>query len=292
MSESSSPAIVRVGVVGGGLMGAGIAEVAARAGSSVVVCEMNAAAAAAGRDRIEGSLGRAVDRGKLDPGERDATLARVSFVTDLGDLADRQLVIEAVREIEEEKTEIFSALGKALLDDEAIIASNTSSIPIMKLAVATNRPDHVIGLHFFNPVPVMRLVELIPSITTAVDVVQRAEDYIGGVLGKHVIRSQDRAGFVVNALFVPYVISAIRMLESGFASAEDIDLGMVEGCSHPMGPLALADMIGLDTIKNVADSMYAEYHEPLYSAPPLLCRMVEAGLLGRKTGRGFFTYTQ
>jgi len=286
-----SEAIERVGVVGAGLMGAGIAEVAARAGSSVVVCEMNAAAVAAGRDRIQSSFGRAVERGKMTPEAHDAALASVSFVTDLGDLADRQLVIEAVREIEEEKVEIFSTLGKSLIDDDAIIASNTSSIPIMKLAVATNRPDHVLGLHFFNPVPVMRLVELIPSITTAVDVVQRAEDYIAGVLGKHVIRSQDRAGFVVNALFVPYVISAIRMLESGFSSAEDIDLGMVEGCSHPMGPLALADMIGLDTIKNVADSMYGEYHEPLFSAPPLLCRMVEAGLLGRKTGRGFFTYT-
>jgi 3-hydroxybutyryl-CoA dehydrogenase len=286
-----SEAIERVGVVGAGLMGAGIAEVAARAGSSVVVCEMNAAAVAAGRDRIEASFRRAVERGKMEPQERDAALANLAFVTDLGELADCQLVIEAVREIEEEKAEIFASLGKSLLDDEAIIASNTSSIPIMKLAVATNRPDHVLGLHFFNPVPVMRLVELIPSITTSVDVVQRAEDYIAGVLGKHVIRSQDRAGFVVNALFVPYVISAIRMLESGFASAEDIDLGMVEGCSHPMGPLALADMIGLDTIKNVADSMYGEYHEPLFSAPPLLCRMVEAGLLGRKTGRGFFTYT-
>ena len=292
MSEASGSAIERVGVVGGGLMGAGIAEVAARGGSSVVVCEMNAAAAAAGRDRIESSLGRAGERGKLEAAVRDAALANISFVTDLGDLADRQLVVEAVREIEEEKVEIFAALGKALLDDDAIIASNTSSIPIMKLAVATNRPDHVLGLHFFNPVTVMRLVELIPSITTDISVVQRAEDYVAGVLGKHVIRSQDRAGFVVNALFVPYVISAIRMLESGFASAEDIDLGMVEGCSHPMGPLALADMIGLDTIKNVADSMYEEYKEPLYSAPPLLCRLVEAGLLGRKTGRGFFTYTR
>ena len=287
-----SEAIQRVGVVGAGLMGAGIAEVAAKAGSSVLVCEMNAAAAAAGRDRIESSLDRAVDRGKLEASARDAAIARVGFVTDLHDLADCQLVIEAVREIEEEKIEIFSTLGKALVDDEAIIASNTSSIPIMKLAMATTRPDHVLGLHFFNPVPVMRLVELIPSIVTDVDVVNRAEDYVTGVLDKHVIRSQDRAGFIVNALFVPYVISAIRMLESGFASAEDIDAGMVEGCSHPMGPLALADMIGLDTIKHVADSMYDEFKEPLYSSPPLLSRMVEANLLGRKTGRGFFSYTR
>ena len=241
---------------------------------------------------MEASLHRAVDRGKLEADARDAALARVTFVTDLHELADRQLVIEAVREIEEEKIEIFSTLGKALVDPAAIIASNTSSIPIMKLAMATERPDHVLGLHFFNPVPVMRLVELIPSIVTDVDVVNRAEDYIAGVLDKRVIRSQDRAGFIVNALFVPYVISAIRMLESGFASAEDIDAGMVEGCSHPMGPLALADMIGLDTIKHVADSMYDEFKEPLYSSPPLLSRMVEANLLGRKTGRGFFTYSR
>ena len=158
--------------------------------------------------------------------------------------------------------------------------------------MATSRPDHVVGLHFFNPVPVMRLVELIPSIVTDVDVVDRAEGFMVEGLGKRVIRSQDRAGFIVNALFVPYVLAAIRMLESGFASAEDIDAGMVEGCSHPMGPLALADMIGLDTIKHVADSMYDEFKEPLYSSPPLLSRMVEAGLLGRKVGRGFFNYTK
>jgi 3-hydroxybutyryl-CoA dehydrogenase len=288
MSES----IERVGVVGAGLMGAGIAEVAAKAGVDVVVCDINDAAVAAGRSRIESSLDRAVRAGKLDEDARLSSLARIRFVTDIGEFADRQLVIEAVREFEDEKLDVFRNLGKIVADEQAILASNTSSIPIMKLAMATDRPEHVVGLHFFNPVPVMRLVELIPSIVTSSDVADRAEDFMTDALGKRVIRSQDRAGFIVNALFVPYVLAAIRMLESGFASADDIDAGMVEGCSHPMGPLALADMIGLDTIEAVADSMYAEFKEPLYAPPPLLSRMVEAGLLGRKCGRGFFNYAK
>jgi 3-hydroxybutyryl-CoA dehydrogenase len=287
-----SEPIDRVGVVGAGLMGAGIAEVAAKAGVDVTVCDINEAAVSAGRSRIESSLQRAVKAGKLDDDAAMAALARVRFVTDIGELADRQLVVEAVREYEDEKLEVFRSLGKLVIDEHAILASNTSSIPIMKLAVASERPEHVVGLHFFNPVPVMRLVELIPSIVTSSEVADRAEDFMVDGLGKRVIRSQDRAGFIVNALFVPYVLAAIRMLESGFASADDIDAGMVEGCSHPMGPLALADMIGLDTIEAVADSMYAEFKEPLYAPPPLLSRMVEAGLLGRKVGRGFFNYTR
>jgi 3-hydroxybutyryl-CoA dehydrogenase len=287
-----SQGIERVGVVGAGLMGAGIAEVCAKAGVNVTVCDINEAAVAAGRSRIESSLDRAVSAGKLSEDSRMATLAQISFVTDVGELADRQLVVEAVREFEDEKLDVFRNLGKIVVDEQAILASNTSSIPIMKLAMATDRPEHVVGLHFFNPVPVMRLVELIPSIVTSSEVADRAEDFMVETLGKRVIRSQDRAGFIVNALFVPYVLAAIRMLESGFASADDIDAGMVEGCSHPMGPLALADMIGLDTIEAVADSMYAEFKEPLYAPPPLLSRMVEAGLLGRKVGRGFFNYAK
>jgi 3-hydroxybutyryl-CoA dehydrogenase len=287
-----SQGIERVGVVGAGLMGAGIAEVCAKAGVDVTVCDINEAAVAAGRSRIETSLDRAVNAGKLSEDNRMASLAHISFVTDIGELADRQLVMEAVREFEDEKLEVFRNLGKIVVDEQAILASNTSSIPIMKLAMATDRPEHVVGLHFFNPVPVMRLVELIPSIVTSSEVADRAEDFMVDTLGKRVIRSQDRAGFIVNALFVPYVLAAIRMLESGFASADDIDAGMVEGCSHPMGPLALADMIGLDTIEAVADSMYAEFKEPLYAPPPLLSRMVEAGLLGRKVGRGFFNYAK
>ena len=287
-----SEGIERVGVVGAGLMGAGIAEVCAKAGVNVTVCDINAAAVEAGRSRIETSLERAVNSGKLSDDARMASLAQISFVTDIGELADRQMVVEAVREFEDEKLDVFRNLGKIVIDEQAVLASNTSSIPIMKLAMATDRPEHVVGLHFFNPVPVMRLVELIPSIVTSSEVADRAEDFMVDTLGKRVIRSQDRAGFIVNALFVPYVLAAIRMLESGFASADDIDAGMVEGCSHPMGPLALADMIGLDTIEAVADSMYAEFKEPLYAPPPLLSRMVEAGLLGRKVGRGFFNYSK
>jgi 3-hydroxybutyryl-CoA dehydrogenase len=285
-----SETIERVGVVGGGQMGAGIAEVVAKSGLDVVVCDINDAAIAVGRSRIEKSLERGVKAGKLEEAAATATLARVNFVTDLGELADRQIVIEAVREYEDEKIDVFRNLSKIVADDDAILASNTSSIPITKLATATDRPEHVIGLHFFNPVPVMRLVELIPSIVTDRETAERAEAFAAG-LGKRVIRSQDRAGFVVNALLVPYILAAIRMLEAGFASAEDIDAGMVEGCSHPMGPLALADLIGLDTVEAVAVSMYEEYKEPLYASPPLLARMVEAGLLGRKSGRGFFSYS-
>jgi 3-hydroxybutyryl-CoA dehydrogenase len=284
--------IEHVGVVGAGLMGAGIAEVCARSGSQVLVCDMDAKFLESGREKIETSLARAVRSGKLDGSARDEVLARIDYTTDLGDFGDRQLVIEAIIESEHEKLEVFSSLDKIVEDPASILASNTSSIPIMKLAMATERPQQVLGLHFFNPVPVQHLVELIPSIVTAPEVADRADAYIGGVVGKRVIRSQDRAGFIVNYLFVPYILSAIRMYESGFASAADIDDGMVEGCSHPMGPLALADLVGLDTIKAVADSMYAEFKEPLYAAPPLLSRMVEAGRLGRKRGRGFYDYAK
>ena len=279
----------RVGVIGCGLMGSGIAEVCARAGLDVVVNEVNQDALTAGRARVEKSLGRAVRNGKLDEPARDAALARMRFTTDLGDFADRQLVVEAVAENEQIKTEVFTALDKVVTDPGAIFASNTSSIPIMKLGMATSRPQQVIGIHFFNPVPVLKLVELVPSLLTDEATKERADDFVEKVLGKEVILSQDRAGFVVNALLVPYLLSAIRMLESGFASAEDIDTGMVQGCAHPMGPLALTDLIGLDTTAAVAQSMYEEFKEPLYAPPPLL-RMVDAGLLGRKTGRCFVPY--
>ncbi|HXY92222.1 MAG TPA: 3-hydroxybutyryl-CoA dehydrogenase [Acidimicrobiia bacterium] len=284
--------IERVGVVGAGLMGSGIAEVCARAGADVIVCEADVKACEAGLQRLEGSLARAVRSGKLDEAARDATMSRLTLSTDLSDLADRELVIEAIVESLDEKLDVFGKLDKILAADDAILASNTSSIPIMKLGMATQRPEYVLGLHFFNPVPVQHLCELIPSIVTSPVAADRAEEFVAGRLDKRVIRSQDRAGFIVNFLFVPYVLSAIRMLESGFASADDIDAGMVEGCSHPMGPLALADLIGLDTIKAVADSMYEEFKEPLYASPPLLLRMVEAGQLGRKRGRGFFDYSK
>lgn len=282
--------INRIGVVGAGLMGSGIAEVCARAGLDVLVDEVNENALAAGRDRIAASLARGVRSGKLSEADRDAALGRMRFTTDLGEFADRQFVVEAVAEHEPTKLEVFGTLDKVLTSDDAILASNTSSIPIMKLAMATHRPEQVIGVHFFNPVPVLKLVELIPSLLTGEDTQATADRFVTDVLGKTVVRSQDRAGFVVNALLIPYLLSAIRMFESGFASAEDIDNGMVLGCAHPMGPLRLTDLIGLDTTKAVAESMYAEFKEPLYSPPPLLLRMVDAGLLGKKTGRGFYEY--
>ncbi|KWW97688.1 3-hydroxybutyryl-CoA dehydrogenase [Carbonactinospora thermoautotrophica] len=282
--------IRRVGVVGAGLMGSGIAEVCARAGLDVLVSERDAASAEAGRARVEKSLARAVRAKKISAEERDSALQRLRFVADLGEMVDRDLVVETVAEHEPTKLEVFAALDKVVERSDAIFASNTSSIPIMKLAMATSRPEQVIGMHFFNPVPVLKLVELIPSLLSSEETQARVEAFATGVLGKTVVRSKDRAGFVVNALLIPYLLSAIRMLESGFASAQDIDNGMVLGCAHPMGPLALVDLIGLDTTKAVAESMYEEFKEPLYSPPPLLLRMVDAGLLGRKSGRGFYDY--
>lgn len=288
----SSNQIQRIGVVGCGLMGSGIAEVCARAGLDVIVREVNAAAAEAGQQRITASLDRGARSGKLTEEERDAALSHLSFTTDLADLADRQMVVEAVVEDEALKTEVFRVLDKVVTDPTAILASNTSSIPVMKLGIATQRPEQVLGIHFFNPVPVLRLVELVTSLLTSPETAVRSEAFAAEVLHKKVIRSQDRAGFIVNALLIPYILSAIRMMESGFATAADIDTGMVEGCNHPMGPLRLADLIGLDTTLAVADSLYTEFKEPLYAPPPLLSRMVEAGLLGRKAGRGFYDYAR
>jgi 3-hydroxybutyryl-CoA dehydrogenase len=284
--------IERIGVVGGGLMGSGIAEVCARASLDVVVAEVDAAAAEAAQDRVVKSLDRGLRSGKLSDEDRDSALQRIRFTTDVAELADRQLVIEAVVEAEDTKAAVFRSLDAVVTDPKAILASNTSSIPIMKLGIATSRPEQVIGIHFFNPVPVLRLVELVTSLLTSPDTVAAADGFATGVLGKKVIRSQDRAGFIVNALLIPYILSAIRMMESGFATADDIDAGMVEGCNHPMGPLHLADLIGLDTTQAVALSLYEEFKEPLYAPPPMLARMVEAGLLGRKSGRGFFDYSR
>lgn len=282
--------VERVGVVGCGLMGSGIAEVCARAGRDVVVVEADRAAAEAGRERIARSLARAAAAGKLTAAEREAAAGRITMTTDMDRLADRDLVVEAVAEDERAKLEVFARLDAAVERRDAVLATNTSSIPVVRLAAATSRPDQVIGLHFFNPVPVLPLVELVPSLLTGDETVRRAREFASGVLGKRVVRAQDRAGFVVNALLVPYLLAAVRMADSGTASAEDIDRGMTLGCAHPLGPLALADLIGLDTVRAIAQSMYAEYREPLYAPPPLLARMVDAGLLGRKTGRGFHTY--
>lgn len=292
MSAALSPTIRRVGVVGGGQMGAGIAEVCARAGLDTIVCEADATAARAARERVAVSLERAVQRGKLDRISADDALARTVCTGSLDDLADRQLVIEAIVENTEAKTEVFTALDKVVEDEQAILATNTSAIPVMRLGMATRRADRVLGLHFFNPVPVLPLVEVVTSLHTSAATVAAAEEFVTGTLAKTVVRSQDRAGFVVNALLVPYLLSAVRMAESGFATAADVDAGMELGCAHPMGPLKLADLIGLDTVASIARSLYDEFKEPLYAPPPLLQRMVEAGLLGRKTGRGFHTYDQ
>uniref|UniRef100_A0AAU2VH28 3-hydroxybutyryl-CoA dehydrogenase n=1 Tax=Streptomyces sp. NBC_00003 TaxID=2903608 RepID=A0AAU2VH28_9ACTN len=282
--------IQRVGVVGGGQMGAGIAEVCARAGLDTIVCEADAPAARRARERIAESLQHAVQRGKLGRSEAESAQWRLAFTTRLTDLADRQLVVEAVVEDPVVKAEVFTALDKIVEDPDAVLATNTSSVPVMRLGRATNRADRVLGLHFFNPVPVMPLVEIVTSLHTSAQAAATAEEFARLALGKTVIRSKDRAGFVVNALLIPYVLAAVRMAESGFASAADVDAGMELGCAHPMGPLKLADLIGLDTVASIAESLYEEFKEPLYAPPPLLHRMVEAGLLGRKTGRGFHTY--
>ncbi len=283
-------AIERVGVVGCGLMGSGIAEVCARAGLDVVVREIDESAVSAGRSRIVASLDRAVSASKLSEADRDATLGRISFTTELAALADRELVIEAAVEDESAKLAIFRELDQCVTNEQAILASNTSSIPIVTLGAATRRPQQVIGIHFFNPVPVLRLVELVPSLQTGESTVERARAFAADVLGKRVIRSADRAGFIVNALLIPYLLSAIRMYESGMATADDIDTGMVEGCAHPMGPLRLTDLIGLDTTLAIADTLYDEFKDPLYAPPPLLSRFVAAGRLGRKSGAGFYEY--
>jgi 3-hydroxybutyryl-CoA dehydrogenase len=282
--------IERLGVIGGGLMGSGISEVGARAGLDVVTVEIDDEAAKETRDRVQASLHHAEERGKIDAAGVEETLGRITFTSDLEAMADRQLVVEAATEDERTKLTLFRRVGNILVDDDAILASNTSSIPIVKLGAVSGRAELVMGVHFFNPAPVMKLVELIPSLTTEPETIARMKAFVTDGLGKEPIEATDRAGFVVNSLLVPYLLSAIRMYEAGYASADDIDRGMMLGCGHPMGPLALSDLIGLDTIRAIGISMYEEFKEPLYSPPPLLDRMVDAGLLGKKTGHGFYPY--
>ncbi|NIA24868.1 MAG: 3-hydroxybutyryl-CoA dehydrogenase [Gammaproteobacteria bacterium] len=282
---------MKVGIVGSGLMGSGIAEACARAGLDVVISEVSDELITKGRARIERSLDRAVERGKLEAADRDTALTKIRFSTDLADMNDRQIVIEAATEHEPTKLGIFSALDKIVEATDAILASNTSSIPIARLGRATKRPESVIGIHFFNPVPVMKLVEVIPSILTSKETIAGADAFAGDVLGKKVIHAKDQAGFIVNALLIPMLLNAIRMVESGLATPEEIDVGVVEGLRHPMGPLTLTDFVGLDTTKYVADVLYEEFKNPSYAAPPLLVRMVEAGLLGKKSGKGFYDYS-
>jgi 3-hydroxybutyryl-CoA dehydrogenase len=282
---------MRIGVVGGGLMGSGIAEVWGCAGGDGKVVEADGAAAERAQTRIERSLDRGVRSGKLSADDRTASVERIAYSTAIDDLQGSDAAIEAIVENELAKRELFQRLD-AVLPDAEFLASNTSSVPIMKLGAGTSKPERVLGLHFFNPVPVLPLVEVVRSIMTGDAALARARSFAQDTLGKVCIDSQDRAGFVVNALLIPYLLSAIRMYESGFASKEDIDEGMMKGCAHPMGPLALADLIGLDTLLAVSQSLYEEFRDPASVAPALLNRMVEAGLLGRKSGRGFYEYAE
>ncbi|QYX81728.1 3-hydroxybutyryl-CoA dehydrogenase [Streptomyces akebiae] len=283
-------AIEHVGVVGAGQMGRGITEVCARAGLRVTLCDVTEDRARAGLVGVADSLLKAEKRGALEPEDRARALAGISVTGDLSRLGGADLVVEAAVEDEQAKTALFRQLGEVITDPATVLASNTSSIPISRLAAAAGRPESVIGLHFFNPVPVMPLVEIIPTLHTSQATRTRVRAFAAETLGKQTIVTQDRAGFVVNSLLIPYLLAAVRMVGSGTATAEDIDTGMTAGCAHPMGPLRLADLIGLDTVAAIGEALYEEYREPLYAPPPLLRRMVESGLLGRKSGQGFFSY--
>lgn len=286
-AASSPPAPVsRIGVVGGGFMGSGIAESAGVAGVGVTLVDVDEAALDRSRKRIEASLAKAVERGKLD--DAGPVLERIDYATGYDGLDGAEVVVEAVPEIAELKREVFAAISERV-GDEVMIASNTSSIPIAELAGATDRPDRVCGLHFFSPVPVMKLVEVVVALDTSEATEARAFA-LAEQMGKQPIRTKDRSGFVVNMLLIPYLMAAIRMLEEGFASREDIDTGMLLGCGHPMGPLTLSDMIGLDVLYAVGTSLFDEFKRDEYAPPPLLKRMLAANRLGRKTGRGFYEY--
>ena len=282
--------IETVGVVGCGLMGSGIAEVVSKAEFSIVVCEMSEDLVEAGRQRIDKSLSRAVERGKLERTDRNVVLDRLSFSTDLAALTDCDLVIEAIVEDIKAKNELFSTLD-GLCGPEAIFASNTSSLTITDMAAATNRPGRVVGLHFFNPVPVMKLVEVIRTIATRDDVFDAVFSFTKD-LGKQPISAKDNSGFVVNLLLVPYMLDAIRHLERGVASVEDIDRAMTLGLGHPMGPFTLCDFVGIDTLCRISEIMFNEYREERYAPPPLLKRIVSMGRYGRKSGQGFYDWSE
>jgi len=277
-----------VAVVGAGLMGSGIAESAARAGVQVILRDVDQAGVDRAQDRIERSLARAVQGGKMADDEAASIRARINLTTDLGAIRDAELVIEAVPEDEQLKLEVMTAIDAAV-SGTAIIASNTSSIPITQLAHAVSNPERVIGLHFFSPVPVMRLVEIVTALDTSEVTVAAAKSFAAR-LGKTAIESKDRSGFIVNMLLIPYLMAAARMFEQGFASREDIDVGMKLGCGHPMGPLSLSDFIGLDVVHAIGVSLYDEFKRDEYEPPPLLKRMVASGRLGRKSGCGFYEY--
>ncbi|MCW3022084.1 MAG: 3-hydroxybutyryl-CoA dehydrogenase [Conexibacter sp.] len=279
-----------LGVVGAGFMGTGIAETAARAGVEVTVYEPEQAPLDRSRAQLSASTQTAVDRGKSSVADREALLERVRWTSDLDGLADAPLVIEAVVEDQDVKMDVFRRLDGVVRAD-ALLASNTSSIPIAELASATTRPESVLGIHFFSPVPVMRLVEVVEALRTSASTMEAAHAFVER-LGKRPIRTKDRAGFIVNMLLIPYLTAAVRMFEEGFASAEDIDAGMHLGCAHPMGPLQLCDFIGLDVMYAICRSLHDEFNRAEYAPPPLLKRMVASGMLGRKSGRGFYDYEE
>lgn len=278
-----------MGVVGCGLMGSGIVEVAAKAGFDVVATEVDREPLEAGRERVRSSLDRAVEKGKLSGADRDSAWERIRFSVGLEGHRDRDIVIEAVVEDALVKTELFTSLD-ALCGEHALFASNTSSLTITEMAARTSRPDRFVGLHFFNPVPVMKLVEVVRTIATSEETFRAAHDFARR-LGKEPIAAKDNSGFVVNLLLVPYMLDAIRQLERGVATVEDIDKGMVLGCGHPMGPFALADFVGIDTLHRISEIMFDEYREERFAPPPLLRRIVALGRYGRKTGRGFYDWT-
>jgi len=280
--------IKKVGVLGCGLMGAGIAEVCARSGYETVVREVSESLLEKGMGRIQGSLGRAVDKGKLEASDRDAALDRLTGTVDLEKLEGCDLVIEAIVENLDEKKKIFGSLDR-IVGEDTLFASNTSSLTVTQLAVATSRPDKVLGLHFFNPVPVMKLVEVVRTLVTSDATFDTAWSFVES-LGKQPVACKDNSGFIVNRLLVPYLLDAVRALEEGVGSVEDIDKGMKLGCGYPMGPFTLLDFVGLDTTYYIADIMFEEYREKRFAPPPLLKQMVQAGRLGRKSGRGFYDY--
>ena len=281
-------AIEKVGVVGCGLMGSGIVEVAAKAGFDVVATEAGEEALEAGRRRVKKSMDVAVEKGKLSAEDRDAAWGRIRFGTDLGLMADRDLVIEAIVEDMEAKNALFATLDGSC-GEQTIFASNTSSLTVTDMAARTSRPDRVVGLHFFNPVPVMKLVEVVRTIATSDETFEAAFSFAKR-LGKEPIAARDNSGFVVNLLLVPYMLDAIRQLERGVASIEDIDKAMMLGCGYPMGPFTLCDFVGIDTLHRISEIMFEEYREERYAPPPLLKRIVAMGRFGRKTGKGFYDW--
>jgi len=282
--------VQKVGVVGAGIMGSGIIEVIARSGQDVVFVEISDEKVASGRGAVEKSTGRALDKGKLTEADREGILGRITGGTDVEAVAEVDLVIEAATEDLEIKKELFAAFDR-LTRDDVMLATNTSSLPIAELAAQTNRPDKVVGMHFFNPPPVLKLLEVVRGLQTSDETIEFARAY-GERIGKTTVLSKDRAGFIVNFLLVPYLNSAVQMLDDGIASKEDIDAAVQLGLAHPMGPLTLLDLIGLDTALYISGVLYDEFKDPIYAAPTLMKRMVSAGYLGRKSGRGFYDYSK